>query len=78
MFCRSGSHQMMVLLIQSLLFFKEQGLTQAAIEEWLKQNFLDKIVTRWLAVNGKKSRFTLHNLGKIHFENHLWDGFSIQ
>lgn len=55
------------------LFLKVQGITQASIEEFLKHNFFDNIVTRWIEVNEGKSRFSLHDIGTINVEINLWD-----
>lgn len=58
------------------LFLSSQGTTRASIEKLLSENFFNKIVARWLEVNGRRSYFSFDNIGKIDIENHLWDDFN--
>ncbi|MFR5795151.1 MAG: hypothetical protein ACLUI3_06020 [Christensenellales bacterium] len=55
------------------LFLNSHDTTRASIEKLLSENFFDKIVMRWLEVNGQRSHFSFNNIGEIYIENHLWD-----
>lgn len=57
------------------LILNSQGTTRASIEKLLSENFFNKMVMRWLEVNGRRSRFSFEDIGEIYIENHLWDDF---
>ena len=59
------------------LFLNSHDTTRASIEKLLSENFFDKIVMRWLEVNGRRSHFSFNNIGEIYIENHLWDNLVI-
>lgn len=59
------------------LFLNSHDTTRASIEKLLSENFFDKIVMRWLEVNGQRSHFSFNNIGEIYIENHLWDNLVI-
>lgn len=57
------------------LFLNSQDTTRTSIEKLLSENFFNKMVMRWLKVNGRRSRFSFEDIGEIYIENHLWDDF---
>jgi len=54
-------------------FLASEGIDRASVEKLLSENFFNRLINRWLEVNGTRSRFTVDDIGKINIENHLWD-----